>query len=280
MGVGRAELYLLKLAVRQSARYLDGPMPREFVREEVDARCLDRFERVARLFVAAGALRSDDVEPFRSRLAETIESGHGVPLVVEEDLMVGARRLLERRLDEVARAIASGRPATQVDEVRDRFRRTHAAVDKCRGLSRDELRVWLGRLCEIDPDGTQSLELVRVGACRLTDLLCVVPGSVSDDCSVRIVTAELYADAVVLRWQSRGAPQMAPSERQPDVSLTDDAGTMYVHVSTGRRGHYARAYSAGKSLFSTPAPPSARTLTADFGEQRLAIAFPSVRGGS
>lgn len=119
----------------------------------------------------------------------------------------------------------------------------------------------------------------------LTALCTVVRGEATPNGTLRIATAELYADGLVLRWHSHAGivarPWVAESGDSTTagwyppspVSLTDDVGTEYLHVHTGQVVRIVGGPVAGTSTFATTVPAAATHLIAEIGEQRLSIAL-------
>lgn len=283
MGVERERVdrYLFGLATHFGSGGA-GPLQRSQSRDAIDRRRRERFDRAAEALTAIGAIDEPAVALFRCRLDDEIERGSVPQRVADEALSRRARDLLASRLREVEEGVADPAPGAQSDARHaDRvvaFERVLAAYGYCGALSDDERSQWKERLCDADGGRTWWLERDRRESnCTLTDLRAVVRGEATRAGTLRIATAELYADGLVLRWYSHGEilrpPQEAPGARAypAAVSLTDDVGTEYLHVHTTQGIRSVGGPVAATSTFGTAVPPSATQLAAEIGEQRLTV---------
>lgn len=274
----RAERHLHGLATHHGSMP-QGPLQRSQSRERSDASRRVRFDRAARALTAIGVLSDSDVEPFRHRLGAEIERGPRPQSVIDDELACRARALLATRL----RDVAEPETVPRADAVAD-FERVYVACKACGALAEAELSLWRERLREADGGQTWWLERERrQKRCTLTELRGVVLGDATRIGGVRIATAELYTDGLVLRWDSHAGIVRTPATAGADgapgpgwyppavVSLTDDLGTEYLHVHTSQ---VMRVCVMGTSTFATVVPPTATQLLAQIGEQHLVVALP------
>ncbi len=290
-----AERYLWKLAWFGSGGA--EPFQRSQSRERINAERRARFEAAADALSAVGAVTQADVEPFRRRLEEEIERGEDpepAPWAGDDELAQRARLLLESRLADVARGAVEPGAAADADSHREaisRFARGEAACAACGALSADELEQWHEQLREVDGGHTWWLERERrEKRCTLTELRAVVSGDATRKRGVRITSAELYADGVLLRWHSengmvpplaRDRPGSGDGAYPPaPVSLTDDLATEYLHVHTNQGARSRAGPVIGKSTFATAVPGAAAELVAEIWEERLVVALAGTAGGS
>lgn len=293
----RAELHLLCLAVLFGAGGSD-PLPRSESRERIDAARWLRLQAAAEALTAVGALSDFEVAPFRRRLEEEVTRGRDqAPAPVDEALARRARALLEERLEGVAAhpeipPVPAAfdippREDPRQEEAVTRFTHVHRACKACGALSAQELSEWRERLWEVDAGRTWSLERRRRQArCTLAELIAVVPGGATPDGRLRVTTAELYADGVVLRWHEHAAsaqerpardPLLGPEPGIRYVSLSDDLGTAYVHF------HTSEAHADGGAVlwtarFATAVPAAATRLVAEIREEQVTLRLPWDRG--
>lgn len=272
-----------------------GPLQRSQSREGINAERRARFEAAADALSAVGVVGDGEVERFRRRLEDEIARGpdpEPAPWAADDELARRARLLLESRLTNVARGAVEPGAAADADSHREavsQFTRVEVACAACGALSSDELARWHERLREVDGGHTWWLERERrEKRCSLTELRAVVPGDTTRKRGVRIISAELYAEGVLLRWHSENGmvPQLVGDRSgsgdgaypPAPVSLTDDLATEYLHLHTGQSARSAGGPVIGTSTFATAVPEQAVELVAEIWEERLVVALTAEAG--
>ncbi len=212
---------------------------------------------------------------------------------VDEALARRARYLLEERLKELtpypeippvpAAFDTPPREDPRQQEAVTRFEHVYLACEACGALAAQELSEWRERLREVDAGRTWSLERERRQArCTLAELVAVVAGGATRDGRLRVTTAELYADGVVLRWHERAAgsekrPAIDPFRAQEGgrryVSLSDDLGTEYLHFHTNE-AHATGGAVLWTARFATAVPAAATRLVAEIREEQVTLRLP------
>ena len=271
----------------------DPPLREAGPRHEIDARRRARMEAAAEVLVELGLVSEADTAPFRARLEEAIAKRDSErPIGVDERLAARARALLERRLAAVRDGPDLARMPAELErppppdpsyrEAIDRFEQLYFACEKCRALPEAELWEWRERLREADDGRDWHLERERRQK-RFTqaELRAVVPGPAVRQGPLRITTAELYADGVLLRWHEAGGslalvPQAERAGRRDarrrHVSLSDDLGTPYLHLHTSEA--HSQAAVLWTAWFATPMPAAARELRAEIRSELFVLPFP------
>ncbi|MDQ6779333.1 MAG: hypothetical protein M3071_24605 [Actinomycetota bacterium] len=259
----------------------------------IDAQCRARLDAAGEVLAELGVVGREEVRDVRARLEDAIPTRRAVARV-DKGLARGARGLLDRRLAEVRLNPDLPRAPALLDDFTDsdpahgdavtRFELACEACAASGALTVDELAGWEERLLEVDDGRMWSVERRRrQKRFTMADLRAVVPGDPHPDGCLRVTTAELYADGVVLRWheRERSRGQLRPltdeDRRRRRVSLSDDLGTEYLHLATNE------AITAGAVLwtaqFVTAVPVGARLLVANIRDERVTLRLPSQVGG-
>lgn len=288
----RAEHCLYRLATHFGSEGAS-PLQRSQSRDRIDAARRVRLKRAGAALTAVGLLSELEVERFRRLLEDEIARGVREQPPVSGELARRTRDLLSARLCGVAESAADrGTSAQQRDRHADAVERFQCVLDacgRCGALGDDECLQWQERVCEADGGRTWSLERDRrAKRCTLTELRAVVLGDATRIGGARIATAELYADGVVLRWDSGTGVVPTPSLQRTDdpagagwyppapVSVADDVGTEYLHVHTSQVMRVPDGPVGGTSTFATAVAPAATQLVAQIGEHRLTVVLPGL----
>ena len=271
------------------------PLRQDGPQDLIDAKRRARMDAAAAALVELGALTEADAAPFRERLEEAIAARDRYPpAIFDERLAARARALLEQRLEAVRDGPDLPRmppelehpppPHPEYKDAVSRFGQLYSACEACRALPTEELSEWSRRLLEADDGRAWHLERERrQKRFTLTELRAVIPGPPARRGQLRITTAELYADGVVLRWheaggslaggraEERGARRREAGRRS--VSLSDDLGTRYLHFHTSEAHSHAAVLWTAE--FATPVPGSVRELIAEIRDERFVMALGS-----
>ena len=260
----------------------------------VDARRRARMDAAAAALVELGSLSEAETASFRERLEEAIATREGnEPAVVDKGLAGRARTLLERRLEAVREGPELPRMPPELErppppdpvhrEAINRFEQVHVACAACRALPANELSDWRRRLLEADGGRDWHLERERRQKhFTLSELRAVVAGPPARHGQLRITTAELYTDGVLLRWHeaggSRAGPAAGDAVRRTDtgrrhVSLSDDLATQYLHFHTSEAHSFAAV--TWTASFATPVPNRARELVIAIRSERFVMPLAS-----
>ena len=287
-------------ALVEFASFGSDPLPRESEpRELIDQKRRARMEAAAGMFVELGVIDSADAAAACERLEGAIASrDQGLPAEGDEDLANRARALLDARLVAVAERPELPRMPVELESPLPadprhkhavaRFEELVEACTGCGALSAEELSRWRSRLREVDDGRSWHLERERRQQ-RLTaaDLRMVLAGPPTAAGGIRVTSAELYADGVVLRWHETGGSLEAPrtsadlaAHNRPGrrhVALRDDLGTEYLHFNTGEM-HTGEAV-LWSAQFATAVPDRARELMAEIRDHRFRLPLARAAGG-
>jgi len=263
----------------------------------IGARRRARLEAAAAALVEVGALTKAESAQFSERLEEALANRGGERREVFDERLAGrARALLERRLEAVASGPDLPRMPSELErppppdpdheKAIDRFNQLHSACEACRALPEDELLRWRQRLIEADDGRAWHLERERRRK-RSTarELRAVVSGPSTRRAGLRLMTAELYADGVLVRWHETGGSRAGrvadPASRHElerrHVALSDDLGTCYLHLQTSEAHSFAAV--VWTASFATPVPACARQLVVEVRGERFVIPLLSHGSG-
>jgi hypothetical protein len=104
------------------------------------------------------------------------------------------------------------------------------------------------------------------------DLRRVVIGPFEPVDRLRLVSVELYADGVALRWNLKTVPGRDLEDQLPEFELHDDLGTSY---ALRRRRGGGDLVIRGETYFSPAVPDEATRLEAIAGERRFRLLLTS-----
>jgi hypothetical protein len=114
-----------------------------------------------------------------------------------------------------------------------------------------------------------ALTFAETGGAELVDVV-VVNAPLGP---MRVISLELYADGLAVRWiMSRSAGH----ETSPIIRITDDVGTRYTPAGTGAFGN--EHIQRGESCFIPCFPQKARNIRLAFAEHSVTV--EARRGGS
>jgi hypothetical protein len=176
---------------------------------------------------AIGLLDDEEVESWRARFARGFPDD--APLAVDAELRARVERYLEPlHGDDLARAME--------------------VLESLEVLSEEEIDHWFERIAPED-DGDDIPRTV------MRDLRAVLLGPGDEVDGFRLVSVELYDDAVAVRWTSDSGPEL-----ERGLELADDVGTEYEPAGGGASGGGPDRRTCGVSEFVPAVPEGARLL--------------------
>jgi hypothetical protein len=211
---------------------------------------------------ALGLLSSGEVERWRGRFRLGRDGGGAVPAPSAADADAASRHL-DTLLDAVAAADGDVDRAGALDT----FGGAVSLLLRLGYLDGDALGTWAERLDAVAAVPRDELEFVEEESGEPEDLgqlRAVAPVPLARHDGLCLTAVELYDEGVVVHWHEvvegsgeRGFPS-------PTLTASDDAGTAYSPVvarSVSYSPDEVRYAIFGSSVFPTPPPAQARTLT-------------------
>jgi hypothetical protein len=201
------------------------------------------FEAQLDALAAVGLLTPDEMQAWRGRFEEAGRAAR--PVEVDEAL----RRRVDRYLESLLPA----------DEDDDQLGEAIAVLERLGVLTEDEGMRWHRRALEADPDYDEDDEDDDWPEYDARELRRVLLGPLEETAGLRVTSVELYAGAVVVRWNAAPGARLV-DDMEPDLALSDDAGTDYAPIGGGA-GSGGGARMRGETTFVPGVPQTATRLT-------------------
>jgi hypothetical protein len=204
------------------------------------------FEAQLEAFASIGLLESEEVEAWRRRFAD---AGRSEPVVVDDALRSRVERYLRSLLP-------AGAPT---DEDDDQMSAAIEVLERLGLLSEDEGMQWFDRALQVDPDYEEGDDADDLPDYEGRELRRVLLGPLDEAGGVRVTSVELYEDAVMVRWSVSAGGRM-DYDAEPELELSDDAGTDYGLIDGSSGSTSASEWVRGESTYVPGVPETATRL--------------------
>jgi hypothetical protein len=182
-----------------------------------------------------------------------------------------ARDYVEQLFDELRGRIFDARVDTsgEIHELAGAMRALHA-IDALSDIEHSDLMAQLREILNT-PDEVPRAHRVALPSDEPEgfDLQRVVAGPFEDGDGLSLVSVELYADMVGLRWNLRTQSGQDIETQLPEFHLTDNLGTPY--LLRRRRAGGGLEILRGETYFSPNVPSGATYLEAKAGRHRFRV---------